>query len=145
MKQIIESSKALSYFKAKWWTHRSCIEAFKQWRRKKRKAGEAGGTKRFGYLLRLWSSSQIRAYWNQEWLRRVKAFLPLHFLSIPLSLLTFLCGERKKQNDKDEQDPTNPRFLHVDSTPPSLLYCHSISFDSYGDQVRRTRQLKGKR
>lgn len=77
----------------------------------------------------------------------VKAFLVLHFIFIPLPLLTFLCGERKKerekQNDKDERDPTNSRYLHVDSTPPTLLHGH-ISFDSYSVQVRKTRQSRRK-
>lgn len=66
----------------------------------------------------------------------------LHLVSVPLPFLTFLRGERKKQNDEDEQDPTHPKYWNVDSTPPTLLHLQNIS--SCRDQVRKTRQSNRK-
>lgn len=53
----------------------------------------------------------------------------------------FMGKDRKKQNDKDAPDPTDPKYLCVGCTPPSLLHFQNILCDSFSDWVRKTRPL----
>lgn len=106
----------------------------------KRKAGEAGGGKRYKCSPRLDEvSKEGNIYKNQKPWGPVRAFLMLHLVSGHLPFLTFLHGERKEQIDGDEQDTTNPKNSDIESIPPTILHVQNIS--SYRDQVRKKEDL----